>query len=149
VSVPLAWCPSRPDFFATFSASETGKGAAVQIHNVNHLKASATVITVAPRPHRVIDFDWLATRGTPRIAAAVGHDVLIFPISIDLMSIGNCPAFTKLKDRHNRLSVSSNNVDCRRVRNVHLDMAKSQYYNYSFPTSIPNNMARKRYVQKH
>jgi len=77
------WCPSSPDFFATSSASGTGKGAAIQIHNVNHLNASATVITVAPRPHRVIDFDWLATRGTPRIAAAVGHDVLIFPISID------------------------------------------------------------------
>lgn len=79
----VRWCPSSPDFFATSSASGMGKGAAIQIHNVNHLSASATVITVAPRPHRVIDFDWLATRGTPRIAAAVGHDVLIFPISVD------------------------------------------------------------------
>ena len=62
-------------------APSVNAGAEIWLNNVNHLQTQATSITIAPRPHRVIDFDWLATRGVPRIVAAVGKDVVIFSIS--------------------------------------------------------------------
>lgn len=59
------------------------KGAAIHFYNTNYIQAQPTVLTIAPCPHRVLDFDWLADRGIPRIVAAVGRDVFIFPISVD------------------------------------------------------------------
>ena len=59
----------------------TREGALVKVLNTQHLQAQANSITVAPRPRRVSDVDWLATRGIPRLAVAVERDVYIFPIS--------------------------------------------------------------------
>jgi hypothetical protein len=45
--------------------------------------AQPNAISIATRPHRIRDFDFLATRGIPRIAAAVGREVIIFSIAAD------------------------------------------------------------------
>jgi hypothetical protein len=59
------------------------KGAVIHVHNMAFVHAQPNVITIAPRPHRIRDFDFLATHGIPRIAAAVGHEVIIFSIAAD------------------------------------------------------------------
>lgn len=76
------WCPSYPEFFA-IASSVSNKGAVIVISSVNHWQTPANPITIEPRPHRITDFDWLATQGVPRIAAAVGRKVYIFPINMD------------------------------------------------------------------
>lgn len=53
------------------------------VHSTHHLQAQTATIQIAPQPHRLVDFDWIGNRGIPRLAAAVGTDVLIFPISLD------------------------------------------------------------------
>jgi hypothetical protein len=45
--------------------------------------AQPNAISIAGHPHRIRDFDFLATRGIPRIAAAVGREVVIFSIAAD------------------------------------------------------------------
>jgi hypothetical protein len=55
----------------------------IHVHNMAFVHAQPNVINIAPRPHSVRDFDFLATRGTPRIAAAVGREVIIFSIAAD------------------------------------------------------------------
>ncbi|THH10858.1 hypothetical protein EW145_g1064 [Phellinidium pouzarii] len=77
------WCPSFPDYFAISAATVTSGGAVINVDNVRHLQTQATAIEIAPRPHRVTDFDWLASGNTPRLAVAVGRDVYVFPISVD------------------------------------------------------------------
>ncbi|KAH8117143.1 hypothetical protein DFH11DRAFT_983710 [Phellopilus nigrolimitatus] len=77
------WCPTFPEYFAISTASATSKGAVVNIYSSFHLQTQATTFQISPRPHRLTDFDWMATRGTPRLAAAVGRVVYIFPISVN------------------------------------------------------------------
>ena len=47
------------------------------------MNAQPTVFTLAPRPLQVRDFDFLATSGIPRIAAAVGSEAVIFYIGVE------------------------------------------------------------------
>lgn len=77
------WCPSFPEYFAISTSSMSSKGAVINVNSVYHLQTQATSIQIAPRPHRVTDFDWIGTRGTPRLAAAVGREIYIFPISVE------------------------------------------------------------------
>ena len=41
------------------------------------------MFNVAPRPLYVRDFDFLAQKGIPRIAAAVGREIVIFYIGVE------------------------------------------------------------------
>ncbi|KAI5124016.1 hypothetical protein M0805_003848 [Coniferiporia weirii] len=79
----IRWCPSFPEYFAISAISVTPKGAVINVNNMDHLQSQAASIEIATRPHHVTDFDWLATRGTPRLAVAVERDVYVFPISVD------------------------------------------------------------------
>ncbi|KAG6811176.1 hypothetical protein H0H92_008660 [Tricholoma furcatifolium] len=76
------WCPTYPDYFA-ISAQTPTQGALIHIHNTNYFQAQPTELTLLPKPHIIQDFDFLALRGIPRIAAAVGSKVFIFPIGVD------------------------------------------------------------------
>ncbi|KAJ6546410.1 hypothetical protein DFH09DRAFT_927287 [Mycena vulgaris] len=73
------WCPTFPDYFAISTQSPI-KGAVINIHNTTYTQPSA--MALAPRPHFVRDFDWLSSR-TPRIAAAIGHQVVVFSVVVD------------------------------------------------------------------
>lgn len=77
-----SWCHTYPEHFA-ISTQSPSKGAIVQVYNVNFIQAQPTIFNLRPRPHFVRDFDFLAMRGIPRIAAAVGHTVMIFSIGVD------------------------------------------------------------------
>lgn len=76
------WCPTYPEYFA-ISAQLPDKGAVVHIHNTNYLQAQPTILSVDTRPHMIHDFDFLAVRGVPRIAAAVGQSLVVFSIGLD------------------------------------------------------------------
>jgi len=76
------WCPTYPDYFAICAQSPL-KGAVIHIHNVNYLQTQPSIFNLLPKPHIVQDFDFLALRGVPRIAAAVGRSVFIFAIGVD------------------------------------------------------------------
>ncbi|KAG5645858.1 hypothetical protein DXG03_005200 [Asterophora parasitica] len=76
------WCPTYTDYFA-ISTESPHKGATIHIHNLNYLQAQPTVFSILPRPHVVQDFDFMAARGIPRIAAAVGRTVFVFSIGVD------------------------------------------------------------------
>ena len=76
------WCPTYHDYFAV-STSSPAKGAAIHVHNVTYTHAQPTVFEVAQRPLFVRSFDFVAARGIPRIAAAVGREVVVFYIGVD------------------------------------------------------------------
>ncbi|KAG6865870.1 hypothetical protein C0991_010951 [Blastosporella zonata] len=76
------WCPTYPDYFAISAQSPT-HGAVIHVHNTNYLQAQPTEFSLLPKPHLIQDFDFLALRGIPRIAAAVGRKIFIFPIGVD------------------------------------------------------------------
>ncbi|KAG6833204.1 hypothetical protein H0H87_010267 [Tephrocybe sp. NHM501043] len=76
------WCSTYPDYFA-ISAQTPTHGAVIHVHNTNYLQAQPTEFSLLPKPHFIQDFDFLALRGIPRIAAAVGHEIFIFPIGVD------------------------------------------------------------------
>ncbi|KAG6850464.1 hypothetical protein H0H93_012885 [Arthromyces matolae] len=76
------WCPTYPDYFA-ISAQYPTQGAVIHIHNTNYLHAQPTELTVLDKPHFIQDFDFLALRGIPRIAAAVGRRIFVFPMGVD------------------------------------------------------------------
>jgi hypothetical protein len=65
------------------STQSPDRGAVIHIHNTNYLQAQPTVFNVHSRPHIVRDFDFLALRGIPRIAAAVGRTLVVFSIGVD------------------------------------------------------------------
>ncbi|KAJ7098179.1 hypothetical protein B0H15DRAFT_772575 [Mycena belliarum] len=73
------WCPTFPEYFA-ISTQSPGKGAVINLHHTGY--SQPTTMPLGPRPHFVRDFDWLAAR-TPRIAAAVGHKVVVFSVVVD------------------------------------------------------------------
>ncbi|KAF8892685.1 hypothetical protein BD779DRAFT_1510340 [Infundibulicybe gibba] len=76
------WCPTYPEYFAIATQSPI-KGAVIHIHNTSYIHSQPTVFNLRPRPHLVRDFDFLALPEIPRIAAAVGQTVIIFPIGVD------------------------------------------------------------------
>ena len=59
------------------------QGAVIHIHNTNYLQAQLTEFSLLQKPHFIQDFDFLVLRGIPRIAAAVGKKIFIFPIGVD------------------------------------------------------------------
>ncbi|KAI0693890.1 hypothetical protein BC835DRAFT_1275310 [Cytidiella melzeri] len=83
VSLKLtSWCPTHHEYFAV-STNSPLKGANINVHNTGHILAQPTTFTVASRPLYVRDFDFIAERGIPRIAAAAGRDVVIFNIGVE------------------------------------------------------------------
>lgn len=77
------WCPTYPEFFAV-SSNSPQKGAIIHVHNTDYVPMEPTaVLTIAPRPLFVRDFDFLATPGVPKIAAAVGREVVLFQIGVE------------------------------------------------------------------
>ncbi|CAL1703833.1 unnamed protein product [Somion occarium] len=76
------WCPTFPEYFGV-STNSPIKGAVINVHHITYIDTEPTSFTVAPRPLYVRDFDFLATPGIPRIAAAVGRDVVIFYIGVE------------------------------------------------------------------
>ena len=77
------WCPSFGEYFAMSPLGATSSGAVVKVISVYHLGTQTSTIQIAPKPHEVADFDWVATRGVPKLAVAVGRNVYVFPISVD------------------------------------------------------------------
>ncbi|KIJ69548.1 hypothetical protein HYDPIDRAFT_172915 [Hydnomerulius pinastri MD-312] len=73
------WCPTNPDYFAIAAHSIT-KGAVIHVHNIGYVHAQPSVINVAPRPHRIRDFDFMALRGQPLLAVAFGRQVAVFSL---------------------------------------------------------------------
>lgn len=79
LSPPVSWCNTHPEFFA-ISSSSPATGAILHVHNLGYLSQQPTQLAIAAKPHYVRDFDFLATRGVPRIAAAVGRSLVVMPI---------------------------------------------------------------------
>lgn len=76
------WSPTYSEYFAV-TTNCPSKGGVIHVYNTNYLQAQPTVFAIAPRPLYVRDFDFVAEKGIPRIAAAVGRDVVIFYIGVD------------------------------------------------------------------
>ncbi|KAI0303453.1 hypothetical protein B0F90DRAFT_1711156 [Multifurca ochricompacta] len=67
------WCPTYPEYFAISTRSPSARGATIH----------PTAFTLAPRPLCVRDFDFVPLKGIPRIAAAVGHELIVFYIGVE------------------------------------------------------------------
>lgn len=76
------WCATFPDLFAVTTNSPQ-RGATIHVYNIGYLQAQPTVFTVAQKPLYVRDFDFMGSRGVPRIVAAVGREVIIFAIGVE------------------------------------------------------------------
>lgn len=76
------WCLTNPDYFA-ISAYSNARGAVIHVHNVGYVHAQPSVINIAPPPHRIRDFDFMAACAQPVLAVALGHEVAIFAIGND------------------------------------------------------------------
>ena len=50
---------------------------------MNYIHAQPTAFNIATRPLYVRDFDFLGQKGIPRIAAAVGRELVVFYIGVD------------------------------------------------------------------
>jgi hypothetical protein len=79
------WCPTYPEYFAISTRSPGARGATINVHSALHAHAHVepTAFTLAPRPLCVRDFDFLSLKGIPRIAAAVGHELVVFYIGLE------------------------------------------------------------------
>lgn len=79
------WCPTYPEYFAISTRSAGARGATIHVHSALHAHAHVepTAFTLAPRPLCVRDFDFLSLKGIPRIAAAVGHELIVFYIGLE------------------------------------------------------------------
>jgi hypothetical protein len=95
------WCPTYPEYFAISTRNcgsagagsggggggggGGGRGATIHVHSALHARAHVepTAFTLAPRPLCVRDFDFVPLKGTPRIAAAVGHELIVFYIGVE------------------------------------------------------------------
>jgi hypothetical protein len=79
------WCPTYPEYFAISTRSPGARGATIHVHSALHAHAHVepTSFTLAPRPLCVRDFDFLSLKGIPRIAAAVGHELVVFYIGLE------------------------------------------------------------------
>lgn len=80
--VMIRWCPTYPEYFAVSTNAPT-KGAIIHVYNTGYIHAQPTVFNIGLRPLTVRSFDFLAGRGIPRIAAAVGRDLVIFYIGVE------------------------------------------------------------------
>ncbi|KAF9475327.1 hypothetical protein BDN70DRAFT_883862 [Pholiota conissans] len=76
------WCHTHPDYFGVAAQAPAG-GAVVHVYNCSYVHAAPTAFALRPRPHFVRDFDFLALPGIPRIAAALGRIVVVWPIGED------------------------------------------------------------------
>jgi hypothetical protein len=76
------WCQTHTEYFA-ISTRSSSNGALLHVHNCNYVHAPPTSFALRPKPHFIRVFDFLLLPGIPRIAAAVGRTVIIFPIGID------------------------------------------------------------------
>ena len=65
------------------STNNPSKGALINVHNTAYLPTEPTAFVVGKRPLCISDFDFLATKDIPRIAAAVGREVVIFYIGVE------------------------------------------------------------------
>jgi hypothetical protein len=74
-----SWCPTNPDYFA-IAAHSVKRGAVLHVHNIGYVNAQPSIINVAPRPHRIRDFDFMALRGQPLLAIAFSQRVAVFSI---------------------------------------------------------------------
>jgi len=79
------WCPTYPEYFAISTRSAGSRGATIHVHSALHVHAHVepTAFTLAPRPLCVRDFDFISLKGIPRIAAAVGHELIVFYIGME------------------------------------------------------------------
>ena len=79
------WCPTYPEYFAISTRNAGVRGATIHVHSAMHAHAHVepTAFTLAPRPLCVRDFDFVPLKGIPRIAAAVGHEIIVFPIGVE------------------------------------------------------------------
>ncbi|TFL05816.1 WD40-repeat-containing domain protein [Pterulicium gracile] len=73
------WCDSDPGFFALASNSPL-TGALISMRNISYVHAEPSVLLVAPRPRYIRDFNFLSSSGPARVAAAVGHELIIFSL---------------------------------------------------------------------
>ncbi|KAH9063679.1 hypothetical protein EDB83DRAFT_2506453 [Lactarius deliciosus] len=55
------WCPTYPEYFAISTRNAGARGATIHVHSAMHAHA----------------------HGIPRIAAAVGHELVVFPIGVE------------------------------------------------------------------
>ncbi|KZT03433.1 uncharacterized protein LAESUDRAFT_704750 [Laetiporus sulphureus 93-53] len=76
------WCPTHPEYFA-ISAISPARGAVINIHNTSYVSAAPVAFPLAARPWTVRSFDFIMSHGVPRIAAAVGREVIIFYIGVE------------------------------------------------------------------
>ncbi|KIY51943.1 hypothetical protein FISHEDRAFT_64060 [Fistulina hepatica ATCC 64428] len=81
------WCHTFPEYFAISSSAP--EGATICVYQLNYVQAQPDALDVtcpaqpfmlSRKPHFVADFDWMATKGIPRIAVAVGRQIKIFRI---------------------------------------------------------------------
>ncbi|KAF8497127.1 hypothetical protein F5888DRAFT_1700556 [Russula emetica] len=79
------WCPTYPEYFAISTRNPGARGATIHVHSALHAHSHVepTTFTLAPRPLRVRDFDFMSLKGIPRIAAAVGHELIVFYIGLE------------------------------------------------------------------
>jgi hypothetical protein len=79
------WCPTYPEYFAISTRNAGVRSATIHVHSAMHAHAHVepTAFTLAPRPLCVRDFDFVPLKGIPRIAAAVGHEIIVFPIGVE------------------------------------------------------------------
>ena len=79
------WCPTYPEYFAISTRNPGARGATIHVHSALHAHSHVepTTFTLAPRPLRVRDFDFMSLKGIPRIAAAVGHELIVFHIGLE------------------------------------------------------------------
>ena len=80
------WCPTYPEYFAISTRNPgAAHGATIHVHSALHAHShlEPTTFTLAPRPLRVRDFDFMSLKGIPRIAAAVGHELIVFYIGLE------------------------------------------------------------------
>jgi hypothetical protein len=79
------WCPTYPEYFAISTRNPGARGATIHVHSAlhTHSHVEPTTFTLAPRPLRVRDFDFMSLKGIPRVAAAVGHELIVFYIGLE------------------------------------------------------------------
>jgi hypothetical protein len=82
LTVPHRWSHSMPDCFGITSQSPS-KGAVIHIHDMRYIHAQPFVINIASKPHIIRDFDFVASRGTTIISAAVGRELVVLSVDVD------------------------------------------------------------------
>ncbi|EIW85296.1 hypothetical protein CONPUDRAFT_135091 [Coniophora puteana RWD-64-598 SS2] len=76
------WSPQRPDVFAV-SGQPSSQGAMIHVYNTAYLQAQPNAVQVAPAPHCIRDFHFMAVNDGLAMVAAVDQEVLIFALGTD------------------------------------------------------------------